>query len=449
MSDNLWIQIKVLFPHGIEVKFRNDPNSSEDDVPTITKPFCLSCFEDPDPPKKSSESMAEAECNPPCIAAATDDSEVMIIEPPSTTFDLRVLEAREGSSIKDILNALALLHGNENQHLESSGGGLGVGNYLRRSTRKRKTSFPKGCLLDEETCRIDFSRNVASLRLSLLQICATGSNFQVDHTLYLIIAKRPKGFSISETILSDDYIVESLDYAKNAEMFRSVCENAASTSFNDSFDPSSSLTLVRVAEREPTILPDISKEEILDHFLSLAHGTEERKGKNKKTVFERGFNGTFLLTSNFGRNQQERPENKQPNTGGGNMKRKQTALDEDKSSFSDRPGSRSPELSNQNDDPVNTKSWSSPPVIGQAIDNSQPPSKPEEFVSKRVHAEKDGEFVDDTIVRKTILEDDSFSVGTSEMLDLIITALTENPDISKDKQNHSMIRLAAEQVRDR
>lgn len=493
----LWNQIKILFPNGVELKFRNDSDSSSDEIPTLTNPFCLACFEERDLPEDLSDSIDEVSPKSlPSLAADIEDNEVMVVDPPSKIFDLRVFEASQGSTPEDIRQSLMLVSGTDQQPAS-------VEHFLRRSSRKRKLRFPLGCFLDEETCRIDLSQNIASLRLSLLEKCSAGSNFQLDHTVYLIITKSPKGETNAQIFLQDDTTsFQQLDYAKNAETLKAVCENAVSASFSDAFDPTSSLTLVRIAEREPTISPEISKEEILDHFISLAHGSSEQKKRKRATRTERGFNGTFLLSADSGLNDQERPETNEPNVGDTSMQRAQSVLQDDVELLSAINASESlqkMEVGGQDyrlntETRTNTKdakanevsetciqvkenknnfflrspnqpipASSSPAIatlrgsVSVGIDRSLSPGAnfalkqplPEVSPRKRDNPDFGGSkhiAIGRDIPPKNNLEVDDVSVGTTELLESIVAALTTNPDISSEKQNPLMIRLAAEQV---
>lgn len=229
-------------------------------------------------------------------------------------FSLRVFDVKADSDLDLALEALSRCTGlltseeaDENQ-------------FLRRSSRKRKSRYPVGVIQDEETVRADMNNNIAALRLLLLERCTKGSQFELDHTLRLVLRTCAKdegqivvdldGGKEEDVISSTQFLskvkVVDLTFNLNCETLRSICEEAVGEKMEQSINQSESIMLLRQAS-EDNSSKAIPKDAMMDHFIGLANTTAEvsSTGKrpcsntalNKKSRTEKGFTGTFLSST--------------------------------------------------------------------------------------------------------------------------------------------------------
>jgi hypothetical protein len=230
-----------------------------------------------------------------------------------THFQLRVFEAAIGSDNESILTSLR-----ECEALPSDEDNASYC-FLRRSRRKRKTIFPFGSLIDLDNVRVQsVEKNVASLRLVLLEQCANGTAFELNHTLKLIaITTRPTLSSAA----ADPFVVDvdaehisplsetatphifDLTYDCNKQTLSEIYEAATGERLCDSLQPAESLILVRFPTSDPSA-KDIDRDVITDHLIDLSnttlHLSSQKDKKGSKTSgfrTERGFTGTLLSSS--------------------------------------------------------------------------------------------------------------------------------------------------------
>jgi hypothetical protein len=488
IPEAIWNQIKALFPLAIEVKHANKAEPGQHWSDNINPSTCFECLQRPSADEGGSLRDVTIPKQRPRIDGPkrTGDDEVEIIEPPETVFELRVLEANPCSHRDEWIDDLATINGND-QRKDQDGG---IDTYLRRSSRKRKQKFPIGCFRDEDTCRVDFSKNVAALRLNLVEKCCAGSTFQLHHILYLLISEDSTTSNdnhIGRAFTKENTRFEILNYARNAENLMAICEHSACKPCTDRFDPSG-VVLIRVAEREPT-MGGVSDEEIFEYFIALAQGESGNKAKKKKTApVERGFNGTFLLGPN--KIVEENEDNFSPNAATSSCVQKEfstsaselTAHDDvnemtaetttvnstvnitvniaehTTKNSTETTGETTEEKAESSSKRLNTKepvratlTARNGHVITCEPDGNKPNEKRTEHGSTIVSSvspqhKRLRPQANDATTRAGRNGERGADTPLQEMVDYIVTALQRNPDL-KDGQNQDIVEMAAEQVR--
>ena len=210
----------------------------------------------------------------------------------SNTKNIRVFQYMEDSNLPDALGSLKTILGLPNS---DNNEGLSVGSLLgslRRSTRRRKTKFPIGCITDECKIGIGFHHNVAALRLLLFQNCQI-----------------PLGCKLSIAIFADgDSSLKSVEIAfdSSEETLKSLIDQSnimdESTSKLLESKPSEHFFLLyqddkngQDGEIETTLMDSllqISNIESSDSKCKNSEGAKKRKRSS-----ERGFQGSLLHSS--------------------------------------------------------------------------------------------------------------------------------------------------------
>ena len=167
---------------------------------------------------------------------------------------------------------------------------------LRRSTRKKKSRFPVGPILSEDTVRVGLHYNIAAIKLLLYQSCEVPV---YGYRLSLVVA--------SEESPQEEWIdiEQSWSNKELKELVDGVKAKLPLTN-EDGIDPSKSLSLLYRKEMSDT---DTNIREtnasVMDSLLDLSNIStpdESSKkpgtgGKGKRRPAERGFRGTFLQAS--------------------------------------------------------------------------------------------------------------------------------------------------------
>jgi hypothetical protein len=155
---------------------------------------------------------------------------------------------------------------------------------LRRSTRKRKSRYPKGCILSEQSLNINMQSNLAALRLFLLERCTEGSPFEVSHTIQLLVPY--------EEGQDQGYRVIDLPLDKSAEKLEDILAEDMKLPFVDI--PKSLISRIVITRQSLEMVGGMPKEALLDHFMSISSDVQPVR---KKRRVERGFTGTFLSSN--------------------------------------------------------------------------------------------------------------------------------------------------------
>jgi len=99
----------------------------------------------------------------------------------NSTFPLRAFQVEPGAELDSVVSSISGLPPSESTAATKAAYG-----QLRRSARKRKTTYPSGSILREDTLEIHSHHNIAAVRLFLYEKC---SGFPLDRDLTLIIPR--------------------------------------------------------------------------------------------------------------------------------------------------------------------------------------------------------------------------------------------------------------------
>jgi hypothetical protein len=234
----------------------------------------------------------------------SDTPSILTVTSRSSSFPLRVFDAHSNADMDSILASLSRCAGFPATEMpDKNNGATGV----RRSSRKRKSTYPIGCIQDEDTIQANTELNVAALRLLLLEKCTHGSQFEVDHLVTLVL-KTPNEANGSSVINNDarepleapmqreNIQVFDLSWNLFSETLQSVYEQACGDKLCAS--PSEHFMLVRRAVGDDSIV--VSKDELMEHLISLANFPVEKDSgtsESRKVRHEKGFTGTLLTST--------------------------------------------------------------------------------------------------------------------------------------------------------
>lgn len=237
-----------------------------------------------------------------------DDTHMMIetiqedhqsVEPSVVT--IRVFTTQHGADLQDALATIESIAYPENESLTQS---------LRRSTRKRKTKYPLGVILDEESVGVDLEKNIATLRLKMMEQCGGQVGFELDHNVYLIV---------THGLTSDDIITENVTSPAQvllvdkfaAPNYLNLTSDLNQKNLREEIMGLSRLKMIPqnfIAEsvlllRQPVPDDKASKEAregLIEYLLRVSDAcdTQADKGRqSKQRKTERGFTGTLLSSS--------------------------------------------------------------------------------------------------------------------------------------------------------
>ena len=205
-------------------------------------------------------------------------------DPEGENNKVRVFEYKADSELDEALASLRTAAG-----LTPSSDGDVLGGWVRRSTRKRKTRYPVGCIVGEKTVEVGNHHNVAALRLLLFQNCEIPISSQisvaVDSESLDQPFGRPMDFSCNEKSL-EEIVKELRDFTDEA-------------SGKPNSDQSNEYFVLYRDESEDSKEIEAS---IMDSLFEIANTDQSNKKSSnekdkKKRSSERGFRGTLLQSS--------------------------------------------------------------------------------------------------------------------------------------------------------
>jgi hypothetical protein len=206
------------------------------------------------------------------------------------TLSIRVFQYLEDSELSDALQSLRTVVG-----LPNSDNNVGLNFGLRRSSRKRKSKFPVGCITCEETIDIGLYYNVAAIRLLLLQNCQIPLGCKLSISVFSGGDSPTKGLDIafdwSKKTLND--LIEQLNM--EGDIGNLVESN-----------PSEHLFLLYKADKdnksgeiENTLMDSMLQIANIESSNSKSNTTVAKKARKRSS--ERGFQGTLLQSSSTSR----------------------------------------------------------------------------------------------------------------------------------------------------
>lgn len=213
------------------------------------------------------------------------------------TFDLRVFEISRSASIEEVMNSLHSVTAITSEAESST-----IYNFIRRSTRKRKSKYPNGCLLSEDTVKVSLYHNIAALRLRLFEKCEVGLS---SNKLILVV------------LAEDEKLAESLEIQFDwgpKQLSELVDDVKARTNIvYEKFDPAASLILLHQKQNEVDDSRSLH-ETVMDSLLEIANldpsgptGNNNNKTKRiNNRPAERGFRGTLLSSGSAPKNDENK-----------------------------------------------------------------------------------------------------------------------------------------------
>jgi hypothetical protein len=237
-----------------------------------------------------------------------------------SSFSLRVFEFDSAAADETVVSSIL--------GLPKCGSTTGTSDIatVRRSSRKRKASYPSGHILREDSLRVGAHYNIASVRLLLYQACL---DFRVDQNLTMIIP-----FTLSENGVHPDNHIDMTgenapsvssskpEYTsfelpfdwndKSLEEVVAIAANGNDLSRNEDSKtcPLSKIFLFRRNQpndkKKAKDVTSVPNETLLDALFEIANvsspaasqAPDTRPGENKsKRRAERGFRGTLLHSS--------------------------------------------------------------------------------------------------------------------------------------------------------
>jgi hypothetical protein len=212
------------------------------------------------------------------------------------TFNLRVFEISRSASIEEVTNSLQSVSAITSEAEPSA-----LSNFVRRSTRKRKSKYPNGCLLSEDSVKVSLYHNIAALRLRLYEKCEVGLS---GNKLILVVLGEAGKLAESLEIQFDwgaKQLSELVDDVK-----------ARTNIASEDFEPAASLILLHQKQNE--VDSGNLHETVMDALLEIANldpsGPTGNNNNNNKTKHinnrpaERGFRGTLLSSGSAPKNDQ-------------------------------------------------------------------------------------------------------------------------------------------------
>lgn len=222
------------------------------------------------------------------IVVESDLEDCTTTDPVDSTSVIRVYQFTDDSETIDVLQSLSTAAGFTNSDQYE---GLNFG--LRRSTRRRKTRFPIGCITDEKKINIGLHHNVAALRLLLYQNCQIPLNCKLSIAVILDNVLPPKSLEIafdgSTETLSE--LIERLKVTGD-DAYNLLETNAAEHVF-----------LLYQVDKD--CKPGDIETVLMDSLLQVSNiespDSKSNPKKAKSRSSERGFQGTLLQSSTSSR----------------------------------------------------------------------------------------------------------------------------------------------------
>jgi hypothetical protein len=256
------------------------PNVGDDDK---VESISIDSNDEKSESRRKASKLGSAAADPILVESDIDDDRVSSPD----TFALRAFEVECKSSLDDALSSLQTLSA-----LPSESDSNEV-NFLRRSTRKRKSRYPSGSLLREDTVKVGLHHNMAALRLLLYEKCEVAL---AGHKLILVMASKD-GKPHKTLEINFEWgqrrLQELVDEMKDPPDLK-----------NDTkFEPSKQLLLLY--QKDDNGNARALHETVMDSLLTLANleppdsadqaGNSKKRKRNRPS--ERGFRGTLLQSS--------------------------------------------------------------------------------------------------------------------------------------------------------
>lgn len=197
------------------------------------------------------------------------------------THKMRVFEFNAVSSVKDAADSLREASGSpQDGEVEMQPSSI----FLRRSSRKRKTRFPTGCILREDSIDINLGHNMAAVRLLLFEKCEVPL---AESMVYIVNLNSCDPLIIDVTTASSEKSLEDIIDQKRDE------NNSGGLNPLENF-----MILYKNLEKDDSRdLHETLIESLLQAAnLELSEISSDSKGKRKRQS-ERGFQGTLLQSS--------------------------------------------------------------------------------------------------------------------------------------------------------
>lgn len=220
--------------------------------------------------------------------------------PTPDTFALRTFEIDKDATLDEALRTLKNV---SDLPSESKSNDVSL---LRRSSRKRKSRYPIGCLLRDGIIHVGLHHNMAALRLHLFETCEVPVS---GHNLILVLLSND-GQSQEALKVQFEWGERQLD--ELVDKMRDKVEVK-----DDTFSPSESLVLLY--QKENSSEGQALHETVMASLINLANietsKSDHQVGNGKKTKrnrpSERGFRGTLLHSSSLSaENQGDHEEDK-------------------------------------------------------------------------------------------------------------------------------------------
>mmetsp|Transcript_11381 Transcript_11381/g.27439 ORF Transcript_11381/g.27439 Transcript_11381/m.27439 type:complete len:1778 (-) Transcript_11381:330-5663(-) len=215
------------------------------------------------------------------------ESDVECVTTLPKQYKVRVFDLADTGSVEEALNCL------ENRSaispVEEEKGLLG---FVRRSTRKKKSRYPLGCLVNEMEMKVDMHLNVAALKLMLFERC------QVSITgRKLTLAVAWKGKHQGQLEIRSEWIQKPVsDLVKDIQV-----QSKEEFSSDELCDPPIELHVFH--QRDTAGSLRALHESVMDSLLQTANfdkpedsktPNSNNKNRKRKRSTERGFQGTLL-----------------------------------------------------------------------------------------------------------------------------------------------------------
>ena len=202
------------------------------------------------------------------------------------TFPLRAFEVHETNSVDEALSQLQVVSALPKE--EESGG---LTKFLRRSSRSRKTHYPSGPLLREDSIHVGMHHNFAAVRLLLYEKCEV----PLSGRKVTLVLSAGDGTHRVQNLISEHNPKLLSDLV---EILKGQVEQKDASPLN--FDPSKHLVILY--QRDTDFSASGFQDSLLDSFLQTANlessdASDKNKDRKRNRPSERGFRGTLLSSS--------------------------------------------------------------------------------------------------------------------------------------------------------
>jgi hypothetical protein len=184
-------------------------------------------------------------------------------------------ESSVGNAIDSLREALGSPHNGETETQEPS--------YLRRSTRKRKTRYPIGCILREDSIEATLDHNMAALRLLLYEKCEIPLS---DSNYYIVDLK------------NGDPLIIHIPLTMNEKSLQEMVNGVNRPHRDDLHTFENIVIMYQMREKVESSHVNATLMDSLIQAANLDSSNGKRDGNIKtKRQSERGFQGTLLQSS--------------------------------------------------------------------------------------------------------------------------------------------------------